>query len=118
SLCHAATPPSTSQDEWHFGKVSSFEPEAASSQSAFPGSPLNLNRSFSSSLTRLGPPHEWHLDLEKRSKMEKLGSYPICPDSRRERDLSAIRPPHRRAHCKHPKQLTGADTLCTCAGQL
>src|SRR5262249_17254516 len=53
------------------------------------------------SATCTGPPREWHLDLEKRSKMEKLGSYPICPDSRRERDLSAIRPPRRSILIPH-----------------
>src|SRR5262245_51623028 len=35
---------------------------------------------------------EWHLDLEKVVTMEKLGSYPACPDSRKTRELRAIRP--------------------------
>jgi hypothetical protein len=38
-----------------------------------------------------GRSDEWHLDLEKTVTVEKLGSYPACPDSRKEPDLRAIR---------------------------
>src|SRR5262249_12465302 len=39
-----------------------------------------------------GPIAEWHVDLEKIVTMERLGSYPACPDSRKKPDLRAIRP--------------------------
>jgi hypothetical protein len=38
------------------------------------------------------PIDEWHVDLEKTVTLEKLGSYPPCPDSRKERDLRNIHP--------------------------
>jgi hypothetical protein len=40
---------------------------------------------------------EWHLDLEKTIRMEKLGSYPPYPESRKKTDLSAIRRSVRRS---------------------
>jgi hypothetical protein len=48
------------------------------------------------SVARVGHIDEWHLDLEKTVILEKLGSYPICPSSSKERDLSAIRHIDRR----------------------
>ena len=45
-----------------------------------------------------GPPHEWHVDLEKTVTVEKLGSYPACPESRKKPELRAIRPPHLRTN--------------------
>lgn len=55
--------------------------------------------------TYFGVADEWHLDLEKTVTMEKLGSYPSCPDSRKKPDLSAIRVADRSAleeshHCR------------------
>src|SRR5262249_45614053 len=43
-------------------------------------------------VARFGPIDEWHVDLEKIVTMERLGSYPACPDSRKKPDLRAIRP--------------------------
>src|SRR5687767_13902583 len=62
----------------------------------------NLAREVASS----GPIDEWHVVLEKTVTVEKLGSYPICPRSRKKRDLRAIRPIDRgiRRHlrCRDP----------------
>src|SRR5262249_48628394 len=51
-----------------------------------------IQRCLESASARIGPIAEWHLDLEKIVTMEKLGSYPACPDSRKKPDLRAIRP--------------------------
>jgi hypothetical protein len=56
-----------------------------------------------------GVADEWHVDPEKHVTLEKLGSYPACPDSRKKRDLRAIRVADRRALRKCYRSAIGFD---------
>src|SRR5262249_55130247 len=87
-LASGCWPDSTGWAPWPTGFLRKVSSMLLASLSSFPR--LTLAQAH------VGPTREWHVDLEKIVTLEKLGSYPACPDSRKKTDLRAIRPTRRR----------------------